>query len=519
MLPAYGNRAKWELLVWLAAFLIIYGLALWFDGHEALDALFRSHEEYDLDEVFTALNVAGSLGLIYSILRIKDMSKEIQRRLAAEEHVDWIACHDPLTELPNRRFLESVVSRGSSLAVGAKYAVYSIDLDGFKKINDLLGHEKGDLALKVIAQRLLGLFADDKVFRLGGDEFIVVIERNNNPELTTLGRRVVSAICKPILIEGASIELGASVGFARVPEDCESLREAIRYSDSAMYAAKKAGRNCVQGFRPEMQEELVRKLRMEADLKVAMKRNEIRPFYQPLVDLRTREIIGYEALARWERETGEFVPPSEFIPLAENAGLIVQLTDQLFRIACRDALGWPAHTILSFNLSPLQLNDRLLRLRIIKVLEEVGLPVHRLELEVTEGALIADPETARDVLNELSQEGIKIALDDFGTGFSSLSQLSNYPFDKIKIDKSFVATFEESNKQGKVVRAIISLGSGLGVKITAEGIEEEGQLRLLQDLGCDIGQGFLLGRPQPVDQTIKASQTGDPMAGTALRRI
>ncbi|WP_333631308.1 putative bifunctional diguanylate cyclase/phosphodiesterase, partial [Agrobacterium cavarae] len=303
-----------------------------------------------------------------------------------------------------------------------------------------------------------------------------------------------------------TVEIGASIGFARIPEDSAFPAEAIQYSDCAMYAAKKIGRNIVKAFVPEMQKELIKKIQMEADLKLAMKLGKIRPHYQPLVDLKTQEIVGYEALARWEREPGKFVSPCEFIPLAENAGLIVELTDQLFRIACQDALSWPPHTVLSFNISPVQLSDRLLGLRLLKVLGEVGLPVHRLELEVTESALINDAETARDVLDDLVKSGIKIALDDFGTGYSSLSQLSNYQFNKIKIDRKFVATFEESDRQEKVVRAIIALGIGLGVKITAEGIEDASQLRRLQDLGCDIGQGYLLGKPRPIEETLAVSE-------------
>ena len=502
----HPNRAKWEAIVWLLAFALIYGAAFFFDGHEAIDALFVSQETYNLDEIFTALTTAGGLGLIYSVLRIKDMHREIQLRVTAEKHVDWIACHDPLTELPNRRLLEVALLKLLTLSHTQRSAIFSLDLDGFKKVNDLLGHEHGDQVLKVVAKRLCSMFPEDNVYRLGGDEFVVVVERKGNQDLSALGKRMVVAINKPIAINGATVEIGASIGFARIPEDSAFPAEAIQYSECAMYAAQKIGRNIVKAFVPEMQEELIKKIQMEADLKLAMKLGKIRPYYQPLVDLKTQEIVGYEALARWEREPGKFVSPCEFIPLAENAELIVELTDQLFRIACQDALSWAPHTVLSFNISPVQLSDRLLGLRLLKVLGEVGLPVHRLELEVTESALINDAETARDVLDGLVKSGIKIALDDFGTGYSSLSQLSNYQFNKIKIDRKFVATFEESDRQEKVVRAIIALGIGLGVKITAEGIEDASQLRRLQDLGCDIGQGYLLGKPRPIEETLVVSE-------------
>ncbi|OJF99724.1 putative bifunctional diguanylate cyclase/phosphodiesterase [Pararhizobium antarcticum] len=496
------SRAKFEAVVWLSVFLSLYTLALYYDGHEALDAFFHDHEYYELDELFTALNIAGALGLIYSVTRIKDMSQEIRRRLAAEKNVDWIACHDPLTELPNRRFLETAFARQDILARQDGYAVISIDLDGFKKVNDLLGHDHGDQVLKIVAERLSYIFPLENVYRLGGDEFLVVTERMGKPDLNALGKRIVNNLSKTMLIHGTPVDVGASIGIARIPEDSATLTDAIQQSDCAMYAAKKTGRNQVKFFEPTMHAELAKRVRMEGDLRHAINTARIIPHYQPFVDLITEEVVGYEALARWERSDGTFVPPCDFIPLAEEAGLIVELTDQLFRTACRDALSWPAHTVLSFNISPVQLSDRLLGLRLLTILGEIGLPIHRLELEVTESAVIRDAETARIVLDQLVNAGIKIALDDFGTGYSSLSQLSDYKFDKIKIDKSFVANFENSEKQEKVVRAIIALGNGLGVTITAEGIEEQSQLTRLKSMGCHIGQGYLLGRPLAFDFTL-----------------
>lgn len=233
-----------------------------------------------------------------------------------------------------------------------------------------------------------------------------------------------------------------------------------------------------------------------------MRTGLIEPYYQPFMDLGTRKLAGFEALARWKTAEGRFIPPCDFIPVAEDAGLIVELTEQLFRRACKDAMSWPSDTILSFNVSPTQLSDRLLGLRLLKIMGEVGLPVQRLEIEITESALIQDAAVAKEVLEDLTKAGIRIALDDFGTGYSSLSQLSNYQFQKIKIDRSFIQTFETSEKQDKVVRAMVALGHGLGVQVTAEGIEEPSQLQYLQELGCDLGQGYLLGRPQPNDEAI-----------------
>ncbi|PCK85776.1 GGDEF-domain containing protein [Rhizobium sophoriradicis] len=495
------TRPQMEILGWLSIFLLLFCLSWFFDWHERLDGFIERYHGYPLDHALLALNVSGFLGVVYSALRIRDLSREVHRRLQAEKHVDWIACHDTLTELPNRRFLESVCAQAMiDQRAEESYAVFSIDLDGFKKVNDLLGHDHGDAVLKTVAQRLSSLFPREHVFRLGGDEFVVLARRSGHPDLVALGNRIVSAIGKPFTFNGVAVDLGASVGFAVYPEDGDELGQVIRHSDCAMYVAKKQGRNLVKPFVPSMQDELAKRVRIEGDLRAAIRKGEIVPYYQPLVDLKANKIIGFEALARWKTASGEFIPPSEFIPVAEEAGLIVELTDQLLRSACTDALSWPSELVLSFNLSPIQLSDRLLGLRILKILGDVGLPAHRVELEVTESAIIQDAVTARIVLDDLVNAGVRIALDDFGTGFSSLSQLSSYPFDKIKIDRSFVASFETNDKQDKVIKAIVALGAGLGVRITAEGIEEESQLQRLQDLGCDFGQGYLLGRPAPIEE-------------------
>ncbi|MBG0511596.1 EAL domain-containing protein [Agrobacterium sp. MOPV5] len=487
-----------EIFVWLSVFLILFYLSWHFQTHQALDAFAEAHDGNLVENLFVAVNISGFLCLIYSLLRIRELSSEIKRRQQAEKNVDWIACHDPLTELPNRRFLDSLCAqKTNNQSAQEAYAAFSIDLDGFKKINDLLGHDHGDEVLRAVAQRLSSLFPREHVFRLGGDEFFVLAKRSGSPDLATLGDRIVTAITKPLTVNGIGVDIGASVGLALYPEDGDNLKQVIRHSDCAMYVAKKQGRNLVKSFVSSMQNELEKRIRVEGDLRAAINKEEIVPYYQPLVDLKTNRIIGFEALARWKTASGDFIPPSEFIPVAEEAGLIVDLTDQLLRRACTDALSWPSDVILSFNLSPIQLSDRLLGLRILKILGDVGLPAHRIELEVTESAIIQDVITARSILDDLVNAGVKIALDDFGTGYSSLSQLSNYQFDKIKIDRSFVASFEDNEKQDKVVKAIIALGAGLGVTITAEGIEEESQLQRLQDLGCDIGQGYLLGRPAP----------------------
>lgn len=489
------NRARIEAIAWALAFALLYGGAIAYDWHEALDAWAETHEQWELDEIITAFAIAGVLGLLYSILRIKDLSREIGRRQLAEKEVDWIACHDPLTRLPNRRHLEAQwPDAAENDEPRGKFAIFSIDLDGFKTVNDLLGHSYGDAVLKATADRLAAVFPDEHVYRLGGDEFLVITRRIGKPDLETIGQRIIRNIAKPVEVSCSVVEVGASIGYALYPEDAPDMPTGMQLADCAMYAAKRSGRNKVRAFIPSMQDELLKRNVMEMEIRQALRNGDIVPYYQPLVDLHSQAVVGFEALARWQKAPGKFVPPSEFIPIAEDAGMIVELTEQLFHRACSDALTWPENTFLSFNISPVQLSDRLLGQRIMKIINEIGLPVHRLELEITESALVKDAVAARGTLDELVAAGIKIALDDFGTGYSSLSQLSSFQFDKIKIDRSFVQSFETSEKQDKVVKAIIALGAGLGVKITAEGIEDESQLHRLQQLGCDIGQGYLFGK-------------------------
>jgi len=495
------NRAYREAAIFLLIFAVLFLTAIIFDAHETLDAVFRSYENIHLDELLTGLCVAGLLGMIYAALRIRDLSTEIEQRLQAEKRVEWIACHDPLTELANRRMLESRLTERNRTDGGqGAYAVYSLDLRGFKRVNDLFGQDGGNQVLKTVAKRLNDVFPDDEIYRLGDDEFIVIAARQGANDPMGTGARLLRYLCRPMHLSGMTADIGASIGVAIMPEDSTDLRTAMNQADCAMYAAKKTRRNAVARFDAAMEMAAVRRATMETELRKAIRARTIVPHYQPLIDLKSSEIVAFEALARWQTSPGQYVSPAEFIPLAEEAGLIVELTDQLLRQACADAIRWPESVSLSFNISPTQLSDPLLGLRIIRALNESGLSPRRLEVEVTESALINDTKTARRILNDLTTAGIRIALDDFGTGYSSLSQLTQFHFDKIKIDRSFIRSGDDSERQDKVVRAIIALGSGLGIKITAEGIESEGQLRWLTNLGCDIGQGYFLGYPADARQ-------------------
>ncbi|MFK4259759.1 putative bifunctional diguanylate cyclase/phosphodiesterase [Agrobacterium tumefaciens] len=498
----FRNRSFVEALMWFLAFAVIAGAAITMNAHEALDAIFASHEDHQLDEIFTAFAVAGILGLIYSILRLKDLAAEAKRRRLAERNADHATSHDGLTGLPNRRMLDAEVSSFEATNAASKlYTAFCIDLDGLKRVNDEYGDACGNAVLKAVATRLSQVRSDANTFHVGGDRFVVLSSCNcSAPNIHA--EQILAAVCQPIKIADVTIELAVSIGYATLPEDASDLKSLIRCAEGAMYIAKKRGPNVATAFTASIDDARRVRAQIEADLKAAIRDDVIVPYYQPLVDIKSGKIVGYEALARWERRPGQFVPPSDFIPLAEETGLISSLTDSLFLQACRDAVTWPSEIILAFNISAAQLGDQSLGLRLIKILDQTRLPTHRVELEVTESAFIHDSKGAQNVLGGLVQAGLKIAIDDFGTGYSSLSQLSTYPFHKLKIDRSFVQSFETCEKQDKIVNAIIALAKSLGMKITGEGIEHESQRVKLEAIGCDFGQGYWFGRPMPAASLI-----------------
>ncbi|MEP1931284.1 MAG: EAL domain-containing protein [Roseibium sp.] len=492
-----------EPLVIFGAALVVFLIAAEIEAFEALAEFMEEHEQWQLDEAFLALVTIGIAGYIYAFRRQVEKRKEMEIRLQAENDLDWLSKHDNLTELPNRHYLSEFVQRleaDSDTAIQQHFGLISIDLDGFKKANDLLGHTGGDKLLQEVTARIKDNDAVNLVFRLGGDEFLVITELEKSPDTYSAAEHIHSAITKPFIIDGITNNIGASIGVSRFPLDSPILDEAIHCSDLAMYHAKRAGKNVVE-FTKSMSETNLRRSVLEQDLLAALSEGEIKPHYQPLFDLASNEIRGFEALARWNRPGHGFVAPEKFISIAEDIGAITDLSDQILRQACIDARKWPDDLILSFNLSPLQLSDRMVSERILKVLSETGFAADRLEVEITESALVLDIDTTTKILKELNAAGVRIALDDFGTGYSNLSQLSKLQFDRIKIDREFINTFITDGKQMNIVKTILSLGEGLGIRITAEGIEEVEQLAVLKDLGCDCGQGFYLGYPADAAQT------------------
>lgn len=485
-----------------AALFTALALLLWWAGstldlHERLDAFFAEHEGWNLDETFTALMAFGLMGFFFGSRRILDLGHEILRRRAAESEASWIAQHDVLTRLPNRRFVDDYLQPDSKTSPRRQMTAFMIDLDGFKQVNDLLGHAAGDKVLVTVAERLTALLPQALVARQGGDEFLVLIAEDLNDRAAGVARSIVEAIATPLAIDGTRTEVGASVGFARLPHDVSDTRQLLQAVDLAMYAAKKSGRNLHRSYDQDLGDAAAERNGNEIELRQALRAGTIRPYFQPLIDLKSSKIIGFEALARWTRSDGVEVEPLSFIQLAEDLGLIVELSDHLLRLACREAMLWPGNLMLSFNISPAQLTDPLLGLRILKILAETGLVPQRLEIEITESTFVRDTETAIAVMHELKNAGIRIALDDFGTGYSNLSQVTELAVDRLKIDRSFVASCIGDERQMSIVKAIVSMSRSLGLTATAEGIENAGQLDGLRAIGCEVGQGFLFSKAIP----------------------
>ncbi|OWW01499.1 diguanylate cyclase [Rhizobium sp. R72] len=488
------------------------GVTLWLFGailelDNWLVAFVGAYENYGADKLVLALGIGGAMSFVYSILRIVDLRKEMELRASAQTKADWTATHDHLTKLPNRyAFERKVLPRRTKTDVEGdeweqNVTIFSIDLDGFKKVNDLVGHNGGDALLVEVAKRICAIGNADCVYRFGGDEFVVVALGLSSKHEERFARLLIQAVTRPIHINGFAVEVGASVGYDRWEQGREALEDAAHRADLAMYEAKSRGPNYHMVFEASMQDKVAKRATLESKLRVAIQQKAIRPFYQPLIDLKSGTVCGFEALARWTDEEGIAIPPPVFIGIAEETGLITELFEDLLAQACRDALAWDDHVTLSFNVSPVQMEDKLLASRIFKVLSANGLPPHRLEIEITENALIQDPAIAAIILDELHDAGVQIALDDFGTGYSSLAQLARYRFDKIKIDKSFIATCRDDERQEKIIRAMLGLGRSLNIQTTAEGIEEHRQLGHLLRLGCDVGQGYLFGKAMPAEET------------------
>jgi diguanylate cyclase (GGDEF)-like protein len=440
------------------------------------------------------------------------LSAEIGEREAAEARAQSLARHDPLTGLANRRHFLEELDRRIGL-VGAEdnaFALMFVDLDRFKPINDVHGHAIGDQLLQVIGTRLTSCIRDDSfAARLGGDEFAVLLEGPGGRDaVAAAARRILHELSAPILVNGLKLTVGASIGIALCPDDSRDSAELLQRGDAAMLRAKE-DRGAYKFFDSSIDEELKSKAALETELRSAIPNGDIVPYFQPVVRVDTGELAGFEVLARWPHRERGMISPVQFIPVAEEAGLVDAMFWALLAQACRKALEAPGDFILAVNISPSQVRDQWFPEKVLRTLRETGFPAQRLEIEVTESAMIGDVARAKTSLMSLKNQGVRIALDDFGTGYSSLFLLRELPIDKLKIDRSFVARITTDRENATIVGALIGLGKALGLKVTAEGVEDEETNDALRAMGCELAQGFLYGAatefPQYSVETLRAA--------------
>ena len=431
---------------------------------------------------------------------------EIADREESQARSQYLAYHDSLTGLGNRLlFKEQLEEALKDVSVASHpLAVLFLDLDGFKAVNDTLGHSIGDLLLKSVAAKLRDILPrTDRIARLGGDEFAILqISAAQPGSSIALAEKIIEVVGQPNSIDGHDVTVGASVGIAVARPGDINTENFLKSADLAMYSAKSDGRGTYRMFDPEMDAIVQARRLLERDMRTALAQDGFRLFYQPLVNLQTKKVTAFEALMRWQHPERGMVPPSDFIPVAEEMGLIVQLGEWALRQACAEATEWPDGICVSVNLSPLQFAKGNLVSSVMSALASAGLPASRLELEITESVLLEKSERNITILNQLRDLGVRISMDDFGTGYSSIGYLRSFPFDKIKIDQSFVRDLLVDEGSLAIVRAIAGLGVSFGMITTAEGVETEEQMRCLNLEGCIEVQGYLYSKPVPASEIV-----------------
>jgi diguanylate cyclase (GGDEF)-like protein/PAS domain S-box-containing protein len=442
-------------------------------------------------------NEAGTVTHFIGILN------DVTHRKDAERHLNYLANHDSLTGLPNRNLLHDRLTHAITRRREGVLAVLFLDLNRFKLINDSYGHDVGDELLKEVATRITAcLRAEDTVARLGGDEFVVLLEDLPGSDAAAQAAgKIAARLSAPVVIGGRELPLGASIGIALHPRDGDSAQDLLKNADSAMYRAKEEGRGSFCFFSGEMNARAVSRLTLENDLRRALDQGELEVFYQPQVAMADGTLLGAEALVRWRHPVKGLVSPVDFIPVAEETGLIVALGEQVLRAACRQIVAWAesgrAPVMVAVNLSARQFRQPDLVTTIALILEETGAAPARLELEITESVAMLDADSAIAALRQLRAMGISLAIDDFGTGYSSLSYLKRFPIHRLKIDRSFIQNIPDDNDDTAIVRAIAAMAGSLKLELLAEGVETEAQRRFLESAGCTVAQGYLFGRPMP----------------------
>lgn len=472
---------------------------------------------------FLIVLLLGSLGFLVRRLYVLQSRMASVASQPVVEIVQETVVHDAVTDLPGRqvwkRRLEQELSRG--VREGTQVAVIALDLDRFKQVNDVFGQDVGDALLRVMADRFTGVVRDmDTLLRMGADEFLIIQPGLDNHEgAVSLAKRLIASTLHPMQVGEHRIPMSISIGIVISSPDCRDCEKLLQRANVALDRAKIAGGSVYRFYEAEMDLQLQLRQRMEQDLRAAIDKGSLALHYQPLFNVTDQRLLGFEALLRWQHADHGFVSPADFIPLAEETGLIMGIGEWVLEQACKDALCWAGDRKIAVNLSPIQFRDPELPSKIAAIIKRTGLPPERLELEITEGVLIEDADTALAMLIELKALGVRISMDDFGTGYSSLSYLKRFPFDKIKIDRSFVSQLVVGSEDAAIVRAILAMGHSLGMIATAEGVESAEQFDYLQVEGCDEAQGFLLGRPMPFEYALALCSVPDGQIESVVRPL
>ena len=481
---------------------ILFSVEYFYDLAPQLFQFALEYRDFEVDNLIFVGFVTSFALAIFCYRRMRELAVEMKARRLAELEAKKLARHDPLTGLANRRFfVEALGEVLQTTTASSRLAVLMLDLDGFKSVNDAYGHAVGDQTLIEFAQRVSAIMRGGAIFtRIGGDEFAVILPDINSLDgPAALARRIVAAVAEPFSIGPISASVGVGVGIAIAPSDGMDPELLVQRADRALYRAKSEGRSCIRFFEADMDAHVERRIAIETALRAAVAAKTIVPYYQPVVAFAGRRVVGFEALARWKSDKFGWVEPDLFITVAEEIGIIGELGDQLLRQACLDARAWPAELTLAFNISAVQLRDPTLGLRVLAILAETGFNPRRLELEITETAVVDNMKMALEITGQLRQAGVRIAVDDFGTGYATLSQLLSLKLDRIKIDRSFVDRLGKDKESTTIVRAVLGLASGFSLETTAEGIENNEQLASLRAEGCLEGQGYLFGKAVPAN--------------------
>jgi diguanylate cyclase (GGDEF)-like protein/PAS domain S-box-containing protein len=486
-------------------------LGFYLSSHVAFqDLVVRAKTKTEIWWSITGRPIHDDIGRFFGF---RGFASDLTKMRHSEVELDRLARQDALTGLANRQALRRALDDALVSAVRRKHrcSMFLLDLDRFKAVNDTLGHPAGDTLLRLVALRLRDVIGEaGQVGRLGGDEFEVVLPATSDKtELSKLAQGIIDSLSRPYTINGTAVSIGASVGIVTSDYDDRTSDDLMRDADLALYAAKAAGKGCFRFFAPDMHEAARQRQLMESDLRVALEKEQLWLAYQPCVDASSEAVTGFEALIRWNHPEHGPVSPAEFIPLAEEIGLINEIGEWVLRTACAEAAKWPKHITVAVNLSPIQFKSHALPTMVRMVLSDTELPAKRLELEITEGVFLSNDDHVHDMIASLKSIGVKLALDDFGTGYSSLSYLQRVPFDKIKIDRSFVTGASDlEGRNAALIRAMVGLASDLKMQTTAEGVETQDELALVRNLGCSLIQGYIFGKPMPPEEARELASKG-----------